>query len=87
MIDVLNKLEELGYKSKLIEYKDYYDIIVDVNSFYTFNNSHKSIIRNMVGEDLMEFYYGGNQHIYIKKNIIKERIKKINKLCSKFGIK
>ena len=79
MENLLNKLSELGYKTKLIDFGTYYDIVIEANSFYTFKDSDKDIISKMFGNDLMEFYYCGNQHIYIRKNIVKERLKKIKK--------
>lgn len=83
---VSNKITEFGFKPKVIEYDTYYDIKFQSFGFESFKEKYKNVIREICGDDLMEFYYGGEgQHIYIRKNIKKERLKKLNNICQKYS--
>lgn len=83
---IINNLLDFGYDPILNEYETYYDIKFTCFGFNDFKDSEKNTIIEICGDYLMELYYGGNtQHIYIKKNIKLERLKKLEKLCQKYS--
>jgi hypothetical protein len=68
---LVNKVREIlkffGYIPNLEVGKNYV-IWFDINGFESFGNFKKTIIRMILGDKLLEFYYaGGKQYIYIKR--------------------
>lgn len=81
-----NKLIELKRIPIIVEYDTYYDVKFKSFGFDNFNDKEKDVIRDICGKHLMEFYYGGGiQHIYVRKNIKEERLKKMNNICQKYS--
>jgi hypothetical protein len=76
---VIRELKKIGYKPILEEYKNYVDVKFEMFGFDNFKESHMENIRKICGIKLMEFYYGSNtQHIYIRTNLRKEKLEKLN---------
>lgn len=63
---LIEVLEALGYRP--IHNEEKKDVYFRANGFDSFNDRYKSIVRVILGERLLEFYYGGidTQHIYYK---------------------
>lgn len=76
---VVDKLKTFGYKPNKKEFDTYFDVYFLSFGFDNFKNEHVDAIRTICGDKLMEFYYGANtQHIYIRKDMRKEKLNKIN---------
>lgn len=76
---VVNKLIDLGYNPVVEDNNTYYTIKFKSFGFDNFKDKHKDIIRDICGKSLMEFYYGSDkQYIYIRRNLRKEKLNKIN---------
>lgn len=80
--NVINELTILGYTPFINDYfnnKNVIDVYFKTSGCDSFKNSHKDIIRKICGNKLLEFYYScNNQHIYIRRNLRKEKLDKIN---------
>jgi hypothetical protein len=76
---VIDKLKEFGYDPHKKEFETYYDVKFLSFGSDNFKNYQLESIRNICRDKLMEFYYGANtQHIYIRKDMRKEKLKEID---------
>jgi len=76
---VIDKLKTFGYNPNKIDFETYVDIQFLSFGFDNFKEPHTDAISKICGDKLMEFYYGANtQHIYIRKDMRKEKLMKIN---------